>query len=147
MKKGTFVLYFICMCFSLQAQDANIIGKIVNGKPTLTANADLLCKALSKNLATASNIKEDFKTVELLKSDTSYILVFRGSKYKTTFRASSYNNILKVSPKTSCTTSDATCSKDPDACVPSGGVGQCACSGCPGNATCTKTCSDTSLLE
>ena len=147
MKKGTFILCFIFMFFASKAQDANMIGKIVNGTATLTANADLLCKALSRNLATESNIKEDFRSAELIKRDTSYILVFHGSKYKTTFPVRVDNFNLVVNPHTSCTTSDRDCVKDPNGCVPSGGVGQCACSGCPNDAACTKTCTTASLLE
>ena len=146
MKKLTFFISLICMFLALHAQDKNIIGKIENNIPKLTANTDLLCKALSKNLALASNIKEDFTSAELLKYNTYYLLVFRGSKYKTTFRAKAENLILMVDPKTSCTTTDTNCSNSPG-CAPSSNVGECLCTKCPGTATCTKTCSSESLLE
>lgn len=147
MKKATFLVGFLFLIFTLHAQDNLAVGKIVNDKPVLTANADLLCKTLSQNLSSQSNIHAAFTSVELLQDNKSYLLIFHGGKYKTTFRGTVDNNfVVVVNPKASCTTSDSGCSKDPNGCVPTSGQG-CACTGCPANATCTKTCSSSSLLE
>ena len=148
MKKVTFLISFLFVIFALHAQNNFAVGKIENGKLILTANADLLCKTLSKNLASQSNINAVFTSVELLKDNTSYLLIFHGDKYKTTFRGIADINLnVVVNPKASCTTSDKDCTKDPNnGCVPTSGQG-CACTGCPADAVCTKTCSSVSLLE
>ena len=147
MKKVTFLIGFLFMILALHAQVNLIVGKIENGKPVLTANTDLLCKILSKNLASQSNINAVFTSAELLKDNTTYLLIFHGGKYKTTFRGTADINLnVVVNPKSSCTTTDKDCVKDPNGCVPTSGLG-CACTGCPADAVCTKTCSSLSLLE
>lgn len=147
MKKVKFLIGFLLIFFASHAQDNFKVGKIENGKPVLTVNTDLLSKTLSKNLASQSNINAVFTSVELIKDNTSYLLIFHGDKYKTTFRGTADINLnVVVNPKTSCTTSDKDCTKDPNGCVPTSGQG-CACTGCPADAVCTKTCSSASLLE
>ncbi len=148
MKKllALFIFYFIVL--NLVAQDFDFaIGKLGKTGPVLTIDRNAACAALSKNLLVASNIKETYTTVELMKVNDNYALVFSGAKYKTTFAVKVIDNNLLAKVKVSCTTTGPTCALDGYACVPTSDVGSCACTACPNNETCTKTCSSDSLIQ
>lgn len=148
MKKLLVLFVMSCITLSLAAQDFDVVvGKLENNLPVITIDKDAACRALSKNLLSASNIKETYTKVEIVKVSDYYALVFRGSTYRTTFAVKAVGTSLVAKVKVSCTTTGKNCTLDGNACTPSSSVGQCACTACPEGETCTKTCSSETLIE
>lgn len=148
MKKLLALLTFSFFAFNLSAQDFDFaVGKLEKSGPVLTIDKNAACVSLSKNLLEASNIKETYTKVELVKVKDYYALVFSGAKYKTTFAVKVIDNTMFAKVKVSCTTTGPNCTLDGHACVPTADVGSCACTACPNNETCTKTCSSENLIQ
>ena len=141
IKKFALVIAILFVQFRTEAQTINLkeVGKIENNNLVLTRDAKTICKALSKNLAKVSNVKEKFTKVDLVEIDSRYFIVFQGGKWKTTFAVVANEGKLLANVGVSCSTTDTDCSNSPG-CAPSSNVGECLCTRCPGNATCTKTC-------
>ncbi|MBS1631287.1 MAG: hypothetical protein KF825_10005 [Ferruginibacter sp.] len=150
MKKFfVFLGLLIISYFNSIAQDYDYkVGKVENGKAILTINTKNAFSSLSKNLLSASNIKETYTKVELIKlNDNFFALVFQGEKYRTSFSVKEVNGELVAKVKVSCTTTGTKCSQDGHACTVSQNVGECACTPCPAGETCTKTCSSDNLID
>ena len=147
IKKLALVIAILFVQFSTEAQTTNFkeIGKIVNGNLVLTRDAKTICKALSKNLAKVSNVKEKFTKVDLVEIDSHYFIVFQGSKWKTTFSVVANEGKLLANVGVSCSTKEKNCSNSPG-CSPSTNVGECLCTRCPNDETCTKTCTTETLF-
>ena len=141
IKKLALALAILLSQFTTEAQTVNLkeVGKIENGNLILTVDANTICNSLSKNLARVSTVNEQFTKVDLVKIDSSYFIVFQGSKWTTTFAVVANDGKLMANVGVSCSTSDASCSNSPD-CAPSSNVGECVCTRCSNAATCTKTC-------
>lgn len=146
IKKFALALAILLSQFTTEAQTVNLreVGKIENGNLILTVDANTICQSLSKNLARVSTVNEQFTKVDLVKIDSSYFIVFQGSKWKTTFAVVAIDGKLMANVGVSCSTSDTSCSNSPD-CAPSSNVGECVCSRCSNAATCTKTCTTETL--
>ena len=146
IKKLALVIAVLLAQFSAEAQTTNFkeVGKIEDGKLILTADAKTMCKSLSENLAKISNVTEQFTKVDLVEIDSRYFIVFQGSKWKTTFAVVANEGKLLANVGVSCSTSDTGCSNS-TGCSPSNNVGECLCTRCPNDATCTKTCTTETL--
>lgn len=149
MKNILVTVIFLLFTLCLTAQDFDfVVGKIENYKPVLTINQDVALKSLSKNLFEASAIKETFTAVSITQvKDDSYSLVFKGANYRTTFAVKAIGATLFAKSKVSCTTTGKECIRDRQACRPTDDVGSCACTACPGEEVCTKTCSSANLIK
>jgi hypothetical protein len=149
MKKQLVVLTaFLFFVSSVFAQDFDFaVGKVESGKATLTLDKNIACISLSKNILAASQIKETYNKVELVQqNDIFYALVFSGATFLTTFAVKNVNGVLLAKVKVSCTTTGKKCSLDGRACTASQNVGDCACTACPDDEICTKTCSSEDLI-
>lgn len=141
------VLGFLFVHLNINAQTINFkeVGKIENGRLVLTVDSKTICKALSENLAKISIVTETFTSVDLIKIDLNYFIVFNGNKWKTTFAVVADEGKLMANMGVSCSTSDSSCSNSPD-CAPASDVGSCYCTRCSNDATCTKTCTTETLF-
>ncbi len=150
MKKITTILLFL-LAFTFNISAQKILGTVQNGEPKLTLNAPDLIKVFNRKLLEVSKIDGQFSSVNLVKYNTYYLLVFKGAKLKSSFLVTEggkdpngYTTLVAVNTVT-CTTSD--CASEQFGCVPDGNVGGGACTPCANKGTCTKTVSGSSLLD
>lgn len=151
MKKITIIILFLIASTSgILAQ--KVVGVLENGVPKLTVNQSDLLQVFNKNLLEVSKIDGQFTSVNLIKYQTHYLLVFKGAKLKASFlvdaagqKNSNGNANLVALNKTTCTTS--ACASEQFGCVPDGNVGGGACTPCANQGACTKTVSSNSLLD
>lgn len=144
-----FLFLTFCFCataFSQQKQTQ--VGVIENGKAVLTADKTTLMTNYNKNLLTRSKIDAKFSDVAIVEYERGkFVLVFSGPNHKSAFAITISTNKALAETTTSCTTSD--CSQETYGCLvkyESGSeIGYC--SPCANLGKCTKTTSNSSLLE
>lgn len=146
MKKLLFLVTLsLIFNFSYSQSKLIAIGKLDNNRIILTANAENMCKSLSKNLAKVSEVVENFTKVEIIKKESAYFLVFKGTKYTTTFLVVEDAGKLMGQMNVSCS-SNGDCANT-TGCTVSQNVGECLCTSCPGDGNCVKTCSTSTLVD
>lgn len=149
MKKVLFLFLTFCICVNVFSQQRQTqVGVIENGKAVLTANKTNLLTNYNKNLLTRSNIDAKFSDVAIVEYEKGkFVLVFSGPNHKSAFAVTINANKAMAETTTSCTTSD--CSQETYGCLvkyESGSeIGYC--SPCANGGKCTKTTSNSSLLE
>jgi hypothetical protein len=149
--KKIIITLVVLASFTFNVSAQKIIGGIENGNPEITLNKQDLIRTFNKNLLEASKIDGQFSSVSLIKYKTDYLLVFKGAKLKSAFlvtqgaKDASGNITLVAANKTTCTTS--ACASEQFGCVPDRNVGGGACTPCANNGACTKTVSNSSLLD
>lgn len=129
--------------------DGNIyleIGIIENGIPKIIGSKEKLLKSWSSNLFEYSQIKTSFSEVTIEKSNGSFQLIFKNSKYKSSFYVKKLNsNKLFVAANAACTTS--ICLNDKGCEVKYEKSSPIFCSGCSDSSDCTKTSSSFAMLS
>lgn len=117
---------------------SSVIGKVVDGKGVLVANADKIKKNWASILSSSSRLKIHFESINILTVKGQYYLVGKSAKYHTTLMLSEEGGNIYVARVTgggiSCTSTD--CSST-SGCTPTW-IGT-SCSSCSGD--CTKTVS------
>ena len=150
MKKITIIILFLIASTPVILAQ-KVVGVLENGVPKLTVNQTDLLQVFNKNLLEESKIDGQFSSVNLIKYQTHYLLVFKGASLKSSFlvdagkKDSNGNASLVAVNKTSFTTS--ACASEQFGCVPDGNVGGGACTPCANQGACTKTVSSNSLLD
>ena len=150
MKKITIAIMGL-LAFTFHVSAQKVVGLIENGEPKLTLNAQDLIKTYNKKLFEVSKIDGQFSSVNIIKYQTYYLLVFKGAKLKSSFLvtpgAKDTNDKISLfaANKVTCTTS--ACASEQFGCVPDGKVRGGACTLCGNNGVCTKTVSNNSLLD
>ncbi len=86
-----------------QSANSQIVGKIVNGNPTITANRSIMMQSLENTLKKHLKISVRFESVEIVTAKNNYYLVFQGSGY-TTKLALVIKNMNLSAAAISCTT-------------------------------------------
>jgi hypothetical protein len=86
-----------------QSGNSQIIGKIINKQPALTANPDVMIQNLEKTLKKHLNISPKFNSAEIITNKHNYYIVFKGSEYTTKLPLEIKNENL-VASAISCTT-------------------------------------------
>ena len=66
-----------------QSGNSQIIGKIIDKQPTLTANRDVMIQNLEKTLKKHLSISPKFNSAEIITNSGNYYIVFKGSEYTT----------------------------------------------------------------
>jgi len=102
----------------------------------------------NKNLLSRSNIDAKFNKVTIVEYEKgTFLLVFSGANYKSAFAVTATANKLMAETTTSCTTSDS--SQETYGCLVKYESGSeiSYCSPCSNGGRCTKTTSNSSLLE
>lgn len=124
-----------------------IIGTIDNDKPVLTINKTDVLKAFNANLFTASQIDGNFTDLSIQSTaDGNYLLVFKGSTYRSSLFVKVESRRLVALTTTSCTTSS--CSTEPSGCVVMYTPDEIGyCSPCGNGGGCTKTSTGKSLIS
>jgi hypothetical protein len=86
-----------------QAGNSQIVGKIIDKQPALTANRGVMIQNLEKTLKKQLRISAKFNSVEILTNSGNYYIVFRGSEYTTKLPLEIKKGSL-VASAISCTT-------------------------------------------
>jgi hypothetical protein len=118
---------------------SQVIGKITDKKPVLTANRDTMIQNLEKTLKKHLNITVKFNAAEIVTANSNYYIVFKGSEYTTRLQLIAKNGNL-VASAISCTTNSCASSSG---CTPDF-LGR-SCSACSGD--CLKVTSSFQLGE
>ena len=133
---------------SIVAQNKwEVIGNIENDKPVLTINKTEVLEAFNANLLAASQIDGKFTDLSIQSTaDGNYLLVFKGSTYKSSLFVKAESRRLSALTTTSCTTSS--CSTEPRGCVVMYTADEIGyCSPCGNGGGCTKTSTGLSLIR
>jgi hypothetical protein len=142
-----FLLSFLSNNVTTAQSKWEVIGTIENGVAVLTINKAEVLNAFNANLLAISKINGKFTDVTLSSTDDgNYLLLFKGSVYKSSLFVKKQSTRLEALTTTSCTTS--ACSTEPRGCVvmyDSDQIGYC--SPCGNGGVCTKTSSSTSLIK
>lgn len=131
----TFLFAFCAVSFSQQL----LVGKLESGKPVLTADKTKLSTALKRNLS-KYGINGTFTEADIKEVKGKYYLIFTGDM-KAAFSVVSRDGQLFAEITVTCTTNE--CSSDPEGCLPMATY----CTECTNKGKCTKTVSQSSLLE
>jgi hypothetical protein len=159
-KKKYFLLLFLTILFSsCSAKQPSLvnnknseksswveIGIIENGTPKIIGNKMALLKSWNFNLLKYSQINANFNDVMIVETDGNYQLVFKSTKYKSSFYVKkSGSKSLFVAANTACTTLVCLEKKGCEAQYDNGSFG--FCSPCLNANDCTKTASSFAMLS
>ena len=129
--------------------DGNIyleIGIIENGIPKITVNKEKLLNSWSSNLLKYSQIKTNFSDVTIEQSNGVFQLIFKNSKYKSSFYIKKVNsNKLFVAANAACTSSK--CLNDKECEVKYEKNTPIFCTDCSDSDGCAKTSSSFAMLS
>lgn len=128
------------------------IGMIQNDEPIITGNKKALLLSWNSNLLKFSQIRGNFTEVYIQKHEKDYYLIFKGSKYRSSFYVSKESDdSLYAFAGTSCTTSDPECSQEPLGCIVKYDIQRPGlpgyCTPCSSGGVCTKTVSDFAMIS
>lgn len=128
------------------------IGIIQNDEPIITGNKSDLLRSWNSSLLKFSRIRGNFTEVYIQKHEKDYYLIFKGSKFKSSFYVSKESDgALYAFAGTSCTTSDPDCSQEPLGCIVKYDIQRPGlpgyCTPCSSGGVCTKTVSDFAMIS
>ena len=120
------------------------IAEVIDGKPTIIVDKEVLLNNWNVNLEKLSSIKGEFSELDIAIINDNYYLIANGKVYKSAILLEQIDktNQLKGTGIT-CTTKD--CATLNNACVPK--PNKTACTDCGYNGDCTKTTTGVSLIN
>ncbi len=120
------------------------IAEVIDGKPVIIADKEVLLNNWNNNLEKLSSIKGEFTELDAVIINDKYYLVATGKLYKSAILLEEIDKTNKLmGTGITCTTKD--CATLNGACVPK--PNKTACTDCGYNGDCTKTTTGVSLVH
>ena len=132
------------LSISGNAQTEKPVAELIDGKPVMIVDKEVLLKNWNANLEKYSGIIGEFTNIEIIEADGNYYLSASGKIYKssTILELAKAGSNLLVATGITCTTRDCATIAG---CLPNSR--KTACSDCGYNGDCTKTVSSLSVVD